>query len=109
MNAEPADFTEFWPQYLAAHMNPSTRQVHYAGTVLAVFIILATCYGHGWWAFLAVPIVGYGPAWASHLWIERNRPATFRHPVWSLLGDFKMLFMAATGKLEDELWRYKLV
>ncbi|HUB97907.1 MAG TPA: DUF962 domain-containing protein [Stellaceae bacterium] len=114
MTQEPADFEEFWPIYLAAHSDPRTRMFHYCGTVLACFLLLYFIYfltlpgRHVWWALVGVPLLGYGPAWIAHLLIERNKPATFRHPLWSFAGDFRMLYLAVTGRLEDELWRYKL-
>jgi hypothetical protein len=105
MTDEPASFTEFWPIYLAAHMRFATRAVHYCGTVLGVLILICFVAGGGWWALIAAPVAGYGPAWAAHLLIEHNRPATFRHPVWSFIGDFRMLYFAATGRLGGEYAR----
>jgi hypothetical protein len=101
----PLSLADFWPYYLAAHAERRTRLVHYAGTALGTGLVLCWAAGGGWWALVAAPLVGYGPAWAAHALIERNRPATFAHPVWSFACDYRMLFLAATGRLGAELAR----
>jgi hypothetical protein len=101
----PANFGDFWPHYLAAHAQRRTRIVHYAGTALGTGLVLCWAAGGGWWALVAAPIAGYGPAWAAHALFERNRPATFAHPVWSFAADYRMLLLAATGRLGAELTR----
>ena len=101
-------FNQFWPYYLSEHANPTTRLMHIVGTALAlVFVILLTWFGD--LRFLAAAAIsGYGLAWISHLWVEHNRPATFRHPVWSLMGDFRMFALACTGRLETEVEKHRL-
>ena len=98
-------FAAFWPHYLAAHADRRTRACHYCGTTLGVLILLCFAAGGGWWALVAAPIAGYAPAWAAHAVFEHNRPATFDHPIWSFAADFRMLFLAATGRLAPELAR----
>jgi hypothetical protein len=98
-------FAEFWPFYLGEHKNPTTRLVHVCGTLLALTLaIVAVITGHFWW-LIAVPVIGYGFAWVSHAFIEKNRPATFTHPFWSLCGDFRMLGLWLTGGLAAEVER----
>jgi hypothetical protein len=98
-------FEEFWPHYVHAHRNPVNRALHYAGTtaVLGTVATAAVTLNPLW--LLAAPVVGYGPAWVGHFVFERNKPATFRHPLWSLRGDFKMYFLALRGKMGAELER----
>jgi hypothetical protein len=98
-------FAAFWPHYLAEHADPRTRACHYCGTSLAILLVLCFAAGGGWWALVAAPIACYAPAWVAHAFLERNRPATFEHPVWSFAADFRMLFLAATGRLKSELAR----
>jgi hypothetical protein len=96
-------FAEFWPFYLGEHAKYATRMVHVSGTLLALVLLLAAlALGQPLW-LIAVPIIGYGFAWASHALVERNRPATFTYPVWSLLGDLRMLGLWLTGRLEAEV------
>ena len=98
-------FADFWPHYLREHAKPRTRALHYAGTTLVVLIAAAALFTGRYWLLLAMPIAGYGFAWASHAAIEHNRPATFTHPLWSLASDFRMWWLWLTGRLEAELRR----
>jgi hypothetical protein len=56
-----------------------------------------------WWLFPLGLILGYGCAWLGHFLIEKNRPATFRYPLWSFMGDYKMIGMMVTGRISEEL------
>jgi len=98
-------FEEFWPYYLGEHKLIVCRALHYIGTVassvLLVFLIIAQK-----WSWLPlVLVVGYGPAWIGHFFVEKNKPATFTYPWWSLLGDYKMFYLALKGELRGELSR----
>jgi hypothetical protein len=96
-------FEEFWPFYLREHSKPRTRAFHYVGTSLVVALALAAIVTGRWWLLLAVPVAGYAFAWVSHAAIERNRPATFTYPAWSLRADFKMWWLWLTGRLGPDL------
>lgn len=92
-------FAEFYPYYLSEHRNPTCRRLHFVGTSLVIFF-LALAIGRGsWLLLLAVPVAGYGFAWAGHYLFEKNRPATFQHPLYSLLGDFVMFRDMILGKV----------
>jgi hypothetical protein len=84
-------FEEFWPHYLAAHQNPLNRALHYVGSLSAVLVLGAGIVTLNPALALSALPVGYVPAWIGHFFFERNRPATFAHPLWSLRADFKML------------------
>jgi len=100
-----ASFAEFWPFYLREHSKPATRTLHYAGTTLVLGCLVAgIATGHGW-LFLAMPVAGYGFAWIAHFAVERNRPATFTYPLWSLAADFVMFACWISGRLGRELAR----
>src|SRR6185312_10447281 len=98
-------FDDFWPHYVHAHRDPRCRALHYAGTtaVLGTFAASVLTLNPGW--LLLAPVVGYGPAWVGHFVFEKNRPATFEHPLWSLRGDFKMYLLALKGQMAEEVER----
>ncbi len=98
-------FAEFWPYYVREHRLPATRAIHVAGTTLALAGAIAAV-GLGQWVWLAaMPAIGYGFAWTGHFFVEGNRPATFRHPWWSLLGDLKLWLWTVTGRMGREAKR----
>ena len=101
-----SSFGDFWPFYLREHARPATRAVHIGGTWVAVAVLATGVLSGPWWLVPLAPVVGYGCAWASHMLIERNRPATFTHPAWSLRGDLQLTWLAATGRLGAELRRH---
>lgn len=103
-----ASFESFWPYYLGEHARPATRAVHVAGTLTALAMLLWALVVGPIWLVLLAPVLGYGFAWVSHMAIERNRPATFTYPLWSLRGDLRMAWLAVTGRLEAELRRHGL-
>ena len=99
-------FKEFWPFYLGEHRLPSNRLLHYIGTTASLALLIYLIATAQWLWVPLVLVVGYGPAWIGHFTIEKNRPATFTYPLWSLMADYKMLFMAMTGQLKKEWPKY---
>lgn len=91
-------YNEFYKYYLTEHSNKTSRILHFTGTFL-VFILLFLAIIKGWgWQWILIPIVGYGFAWIGHAFFERNKPATFKYPFWSLISDFKLFFEILVGK-----------
>jgi hypothetical protein len=106
MNPGPfRDFETFWPYYLGEHRLPMNRWLHFVGTTLVLCAAGALLVSRQPVWFLAMPLCGYGWAWVGHFVVERNRPATFRHPLWSLRGDFRMYRLMLVGRLGPELER----
>jgi hypothetical protein len=96
---EFASFRDFYPYYLTEHRNRTSRRLHVVGTALVLLTVLfAIVSGQGDWLWL-LPLVGYGPAWIGHFFFEKNRPATFRHPIYSLAGDFVMFRDVLLGRI----------
>jgi hypothetical protein len=100
-----ATFAEFWPYYLREHSRPATRALHYIGTSLVVALAVYALLTGKLLLLFAIPLAGYFFAWVGHFGIEKNRPATFTYPLWSLGADFKMWWMWLTGRLGPELQR----
>ncbi|HXS05310.1 MAG TPA: DUF962 domain-containing protein [Rhizomicrobium sp.] len=94
-----SSFAEFYPFYLGEHARRGTRRMHFAGSALSLLcLLLLAVTGEPWW-LLAALIAGYGFAWVAHLVIEKNRPATFRYPLYSFMGDWLMFWQILTGKI----------
>lgn len=99
MNQRFASFSEFYPFYLGEHQDRTCRRLHFVGTLLLLIVVLySLASGQYRWLWLA-PLLGYGFAWIGHFVFEKNRPATFKHPVYSLLGDFVMFRDILIGRI----------
>lgn len=101
----PRDFSEFWPFYLGEHRHPVNRALHYVGTSSAYLFVAWMAWTGRWSLFPLALVIGYGPAWIGHFFIERNKPASFKYPLWSLVGDMKMLRLRLTGRMRGEMIR----
>ena len=96
-------FSEFWPFYISEHSRPGTRFLHLIGTSTSFLIVIYLIVSGRWYLFPLALIPGYGCAWLGHFLIENNRPATFQYPLWSFMGDYKMIGLMMTGKIGREL------
>lgn len=90
-------FAAFYPFYLTEHVHPVSRRLHVVGTTLVVACLVLGALRSAWFC-AAAPVVGYGFAWVGHFVFEKNRPATFKYPLYSLMGDFRLWFETVTGK-----------
>ncbi len=107
MNSERIkSYKDFWPFYLNEHARPLTRAIHLAGTAGAVALLGAAVVTGNCWLPAAAVAAGYGSAWTAHAFIEKNKPATFKYPLWSLASDFKMLGHFVTGTLGKEVEKH---
>jgi hypothetical protein len=97
-------FEEFWPYYLSEHWKQVTRALHFAGTLCVCACLVLAVAVTPWW-LLAAPLFGYAFAWVGHFFVEKNRPATFTYPLWSLRGDFRMFRLMLLGRIGPELER----
>src|SRR6476469_5973879 len=96
---EFASYEDFFTFYLHEHSDARNRAMHAIGTLLGLAtLIVAFAVGHPWYALLW-PVVSYAFAWIGHFVIEGNKPATFGHPFWSLISDFRMVGLMFTGRL----------
>ncbi|ACL96731.3 Mpo1-like protein [Caulobacter vibrioides] len=90
-------FAAFYPFYMTEHANPVSRRLHVVGTSLVIVCLVLGVF-RDWRFFIAAPVIGYGFAWIGHFVFEKNRPATFKYPVYSLMGDFRLWFETVTGR-----------
>lgn len=100
-------FEEFWPYYVGEHQNPVCRALHYVGSSLALGNLVMAVVTLNPAFILSGLVCGYGPAWVGHFFVEKNRPATFTYPRWSLMGDFKMFGIFLTGGMAREVERLR--
>ena len=105
MAERKSSYEEFWPFYLQEHAQPRTRHFHYVGTGLVISIGVIAVLVQRWLWLATMPVAGYFFAWVSHAFVERNKPASFTHPLWSLISDFRMFFLWISGRLGPELDR----
>lgn len=104
-NERIKSFAEFWPYYIGEHRSPLCRGLHYFGTGMALSTATYAAITANVYLVPLAFVLGYGPAWVAHFFIEHNRPATFKYPLWSLASDFKMLAMFLTGRIGAEVER----
>lgn len=97
-------FADFWPYYVRQHSKPRTRVLHATGSVLSV-VVAGLALAISPWLFLAVPVVGYAFAWYAHFFVEGNTPATFGHPLYSLVADYRMVFLMMAGRMDAEVMK----
>ena len=98
-------FEEFWPFYVKEHQKKSTRILHFIGTTGAMACLAGGLLTKRRWLLAVAPVVGYGPAWVSHFFVEGNMPATFKHPLWSLRADLVMWSKMVRFQMADEVER----
>ena len=92
-------FSDFYPFYLSQHANRTCRRLHFAGTSFGLVALLLAISTLDFWWVLAGLVAGYGFAWVGHFFFEKNRPATFKHPLYSFMGDWVMWKDVLTGRI----------
>jgi hypothetical protein len=92
-------FADFYPFYLSEHANSTSRRLHFAGTSVAVVLIIGAILTQTWWLIAVAFVQGYAFAWVGHFFFEHNKPATFKYPGFSLMGDWRLWWEMLTGKL----------
>ena len=92
-------YEEFYKFYLSEHSNKTCRLLHVVGTTIVFALTITAFYHQQFYLLWFVPVAGYGFAWVGHFFFEKNKPATFKYPLWSLRSDFKMYFDILSGKI----------
>lgn len=100
---EYTTFWSFYPYYLREHSDPTNRVLHFIGTGLVITSLIAGLITMKWYFFALIPVLGYGFAWVGHFFIEKNKPATFKYPLYSLGSDFVMFWHILTGQIQKKI------
>ena len=100
MTKEYKSFSEFYPFYLSQHENETCRRLHLLGSIMIILLVLYAAFYSRWSLFFFVPVIGYGFAWVGHFFFEKNKPATFTYPIYSLIGDWVMFKDILIGKIK---------
>jgi hypothetical protein len=95
-----SSFREFYPLYLSEHRNRTCRRLHFVGTSLGLACLAAAIATANTWLILVGFVIGYALAWVGHFFFEKNRPATFRHPLYSFVGDWVMFRDILSGRIK---------
>jgi hypothetical protein len=98
-------YEEFWPFYVREHADPTNRKLHFVGTTGTLLLTIAAIVRRKPIHMLHAAISGYGGAWIGHFFFQKNTPATFKYPLWSLLSDFRMYGKIVTGTMDQEVAR----
>ncbi len=104
-NKRIKDYREFWDFYVSEHQKPQTRYLHFVGTLLGIVLLVWFVSGGHWFYLPLCLVIGYGFAWFSHFFVEKNKPASFKYPLWSFISDYKMMWFILTGKMDAEVER----
>ncbi|MCI0339375.1 MAG: DUF962 domain-containing protein [Acidobacteria bacterium] len=98
-------FQEFWPYYVREHSRPGCRLLHFIGSSAGLICLIVSLFTGKLWLILLGLLIGYGFAWTGHFFIEHNKPATFKYPLWSFISDWKMWSLMLTGQMNAEVER----
>jgi hypothetical protein len=104
MDEKLPTYEAFWPFYVSQHLDPLNRRFHFLGTTLVIACFVAGVFESPAW-LLGMPVAGYGFAWIGHFLCEKNEPATFTYPLWSLRADFRMYRLTWRGRMGPEIDR----
>ncbi|MDT0602602.1 DUF962 domain-containing protein [Thalassotalea castellviae] len=100
MTKKYQSFKRFYPFYLSQHKNRVCRRLHFIGSALVLCTLSYAVVTQHLTVLLSLPIIGYGFAWLGHLFFEKNKPATFTYPLYSLIGDWVMFKDMLTGRIK---------
>ena len=92
-------FHDFYPFYLSEHANRTSRRLHVVGTTIALALLVAAVTTQSWWLIAVALVQGYAFAWVGHFFFEHNKPATFKYPRFSFMGDWRLWWETVTGRM----------
>ncbi len=90
-------------------MDNTNRVLHFCGTALLILCLVTGIFTGIWWLFAIIPVLGYGFAWVGHFFIEKNKPATFTYPLYSLAADFVMFWHTIAGQINSKIKEAKII
>jgi hypothetical protein len=92
-------FSDFYSFYLTEHANRTSRRLHFVGTSVALALLVTAVLWQKWWLLGMALLQGYAFAWVGHYFFEHNKPATFKYPGFSLMGDWRLWWDILRGRL----------
>jgi hypothetical protein len=106
-DSEPrlSSYAEFWDFYVLEHRQPATRRLHFIGTALGLVLLVWILRSGNLIYLPGCLAVGYSFAWFAHFFVEHNKPASFKYPLWSFVSDYKMMWYMLTGRMDAEVRR----
>jgi hypothetical protein len=92
-------FEDFYPFYLSEHANRTSRRLHFVGSSIALVLLVVAAWTSHWWLAVVALLEGYAFAWVGHFFFEHNKPATFKYPLLSFRGDWRLWFDIVRGRI----------
>lgn len=103
METKFTSLKDFYPYYLTEHRDKTCQVLHFIGTSLVLFFLLFAIISQQFVYLWCCPLAGYAFAWVGHFFFEKNKPATFQYPFYSLASDFIMYFHIITFQLPQKM------
>ena len=97
MEKRYTNFKDFYPYYLSEHSHKTTKLLHFIGTSISLYFLFNFFRTFDFVYIILSLLSGYGFAWVSHFFIEKNKPATFKYPFYCFFGDHLMFIEIIMG------------
>lgn len=93
------DYHTFYRFYLTEHRNIMSRRLHVTGSSIGLYFFAKAIVKSKPRYFAYGLISGYACAWVGHFIFEKNKPASFKQPLYSFISDWRMFADVLKGNL----------